>query len=263
MAKAEGENATATFGGTVWGDRDGDGMLDADESELPGVSVSLFDPVDGLIGNGNDAQVGVPATTDGSSDYAFTTLVAGSDYVQFAQSAEHALSPDNQGTDDAIDSDANRNPARDPDGVVGRTGVINVACVQVDLRNDAGLLVPDRFEQNDSFANAVLPGVHIPQVTISQPTGQPSDDDFIRSNCSGPTAWMSALASLTRSAILDWNCSIARARSLVPAIRQMTPKQYRCRASVRGRISRGSMEWRARRTFTTYRLTLPPVARRS
>jgi uncharacterized repeat protein (TIGR01451 family) len=66
----------AAIGDTVWNDRDGDGVLDADESGIPGVTVTaVWAGRDGISGNGDD--VGISTVTAADGTYGFDHLPAG------------------------------------------------------------------------------------------------------------------------------------------------------------------------------------------
>ena len=163
------------FSGMVWGDVDGDGLFESADGEegLAGTIVRAFDPVDGVIGNFDDSFAGSDIT-DASGSYSIDDLVPGEYYLQFEGPTEHAISPMDQGADDTIDSD--------PDRVTGNTGLLTVLAGGVNTENDAGMIMPDRFEQNDDMAEAadlgVLPGVHIHDLTISRRSG--FEDDWYR-----------------------------------------------------------------------------------
>ncbi|PZU49075.1 MAG: hypothetical protein DI566_01795 [Microbacterium sp.] len=115
---------TYALGDVVWIDADRDGVQDAGESPLLGVTVRLLDgagqPV--LDGGGNP----ITDTTDANGRYLFDGLYAGDYVVEFqltaAQSAEFVYTSTNIGANDAIDSDATvqASPA------IGRTGVISL-----------------------------------------------------------------------------------------------------------------------------------------
>ena len=66
--------------GRVWVDADGDGFEDIVEPGIGAVTVSLVDPVDGIIGNGNDVVL-YTQDTDANGEYAFYYLEAGDYYV--------------------------------------------------------------------------------------------------------------------------------------------------------------------------------------
>ncbi len=69
--------ATAIIGDTVWADADGDGLLDAGEPGIAGVSLDLLSPgVDGVLGTGDDV-VEDTVTTDADGRYLFTGVAPG------------------------------------------------------------------------------------------------------------------------------------------------------------------------------------------
>ena len=112
---------TGSIGDRVFVDANGNGIQDAGEVGQPGVVVTLLD------GEGNFITT---TTTDDDGLYAFTGLTPGDYIVEFPTDNGLAISPQNQGGDDAFDSDAN--PAD------GRTGVVTLTSGQDDLTVDAG-----------------------------------------------------------------------------------------------------------------------------
>src|SRR5262249_8980564 len=70
--------ATASIGDRVWNDVNGDGMQDANEPGLNGVTVKLFDGGNNLIAT---------APTSGDGNYTFSNLTAGTYTVQVTQPA--------------------------------------------------------------------------------------------------------------------------------------------------------------------------------
>ncbi|MEQ1749913.1 MAG: GEVED domain-containing protein, partial [Prosthecobacter sp.] len=74
--------APLSLGNLVWSDADNDGVKDASESGIDGVSVQLFRTTDDIIGNGDDVQQGSNLTTAGGGLYAFTGLPAGKYFVK-------------------------------------------------------------------------------------------------------------------------------------------------------------------------------------
>ncbi len=109
VALAAGENnltADAGFmpllgslGDFVWFDTDRDGIQDAGEAGIAGVTVKL-DP-----GTPANAADDVTTTTNANGGYSFTNLPAGNYTVSFTTPAGMTVSPSNQGGDDAKDSD--------------------------------------------------------------------------------------------------------------------------------------------------------------
>ncbi|MFY7884764.1 MAG: SdrD B-like domain-containing protein, partial [Dolichospermum sp.] len=91
----------AGLGNFVWYDTDRDGIQDAGEVGVPNVKVYLL--------NSGGTKID-STTTNASGQYTFTGLVPGTYSVQFATStlpAGYVISPANQGSDDAKDSDGN------------------------------------------------------------------------------------------------------------------------------------------------------------
>jgi acetyltransferase-like isoleucine patch superfamily enzyme len=90
-----------SIGDFVWIDTDGDGVQDAEEVPVAGVTVTLLDADGGVVAT---------TTTDGDGYYAFTDLVPNSDYtVQFPTTVTvdgntYVLTAPTQGGDSAADS---------------------------------------------------------------------------------------------------------------------------------------------------------------
>ena len=110
---------TATIGDRVWIDADGDGIQDADEIGLGGVTVTL---------KGANGNVVATKTTDGNGIYLFTDVVPGSYTVVFTAPTDWTFTTKDAGAD-AADSDADS---------VGAASV-TVAPGAINLTIDAGL----------------------------------------------------------------------------------------------------------------------------
>ncbi len=71
-----GYQGDASIGDRIWFDADGDGVQDAGENGIAGVTVNLYDPgPDGVIGGGDDILLAT-AVTDSSGAYLFDNLFA-------------------------------------------------------------------------------------------------------------------------------------------------------------------------------------------
>jgi protocatechuate 3,4-dioxygenase beta subunit len=113
--------AGASIGDYVWYDPDSDGIQDPGELGLPGVTVNLLD------GSGN-LLASTPA--DSSGYYEFDGLLPGNYQLQFVAPPGYQFSPQGEGADSSLDSDA------DPSG---RTVVVSLATDEDQTDLDAGL----------------------------------------------------------------------------------------------------------------------------
>jgi hypothetical protein len=114
--------ATASVGDRVWLDEDGNGVQDAGESGVMGVSVDLLDE-DGVVAS---------TVTDYRGYYDFDGLPAGdSYYLRFNLPQGYVFSPQDQGAHDALDSDANVE--------TGKTTVFMLWPGVADMTHDAGM----------------------------------------------------------------------------------------------------------------------------
>ena len=115
----------ARLGDRVWVDLNSNGVQDAGEAGLSGVSVLLLD----AVGNTKGSQV-----TDVYGNYLFTNLVPGAYLVQFVAPGGYTLTTRdaNANTADSTDSDANP--------ITGKTDSITLASGETNLTVDAGLV---------------------------------------------------------------------------------------------------------------------------
>ena len=90
---------TYSIGDRVWEDTNMNGIQDKEENGLPNVHVELY----------KEGQTVALATTTTNSNgyYIFNNLPTGKYYVKFITPEEYVFSPQDQGTNDAKDSDAN------------------------------------------------------------------------------------------------------------------------------------------------------------
>jgi hypothetical protein len=115
----------STLGDHVWNDLDADGIQDAGEPGLADVPIHLLSA---------DGSTVASTVSDSQGHYVFEDLSAGDYRVEFVAPAAFVFSPQDQGGDDARDSDAE--PA------TGRTGLLSVPPGSEILNVDAGLYRP-------------------------------------------------------------------------------------------------------------------------
>ncbi|MFY1113169.1 MAG: SdrD B-like domain-containing protein, partial [Methanosarcinaceae archaeon] len=113
----------ASVGDFVWDDLDEDGIQDDGEPGIAGVTVNLYE-CEGTTPLATTA-------TDANGMYLFTGLTPGEYYVEFALPAGYDFSPQDQGADDALDSDA--------DPATGETACTLLESGEADLTLDAGV----------------------------------------------------------------------------------------------------------------------------
>lgn len=113
-----------TIGDRVFLDSDADGIQDAGETGLSGVTVKLLNSSNGLVAS---------TTTNSSGDYNFS-VTPGTYRLEFGKpNSSYFFSPADQGANDAIDSDV-------VDSATGRTALVTVTSGQApNLTVDAGL----------------------------------------------------------------------------------------------------------------------------
>ncbi len=112
----------ASLGDFVWEDLDADGVQDAGEPGIEGVTVNLLD------GSGN--PTGDTTTTDATGAYSFDNLEPGDYSVEFVLPADYQFSPKDAGADD-VDSDA--------DTTTGKTDATTLTSGENDPTWDAGM----------------------------------------------------------------------------------------------------------------------------
>jgi protocatechuate 3,4-dioxygenase beta subunit len=127
--------ATASLGDTVFFDLDADGVQDAGEGGVSGVTVILTGGgADGVIGTADDTTA--TDVTDADGKYRFDGLNPGEEYkITFDENtlpANYAFTTQDAGTNDAVDSDA--------DIDTGMTGIVTLAPDEENLTLDAGIV---------------------------------------------------------------------------------------------------------------------------
>lgn len=113
------------IGDLVWDDYNADGIQDAGEPGIPGITIGLYTQ--------NGTQVD-SVTTDSHGYYSFGIFPPGEYYIQFTLAPGYRFSPVHQGTDDTKDSDV--------DPQTGRTSLSFFDPDQFNTSWDAGMYVP-------------------------------------------------------------------------------------------------------------------------
>ncbi len=115
----------ASLGDKVWFDNNENGIQDGGEPGAEGVTVYLYNCDDELLAT---------TVTDANGNYLFSDLPAGNYYVVFDLPSGYSFSPQDQGADDAVDSDAD---------LSGKTICTNLEAGEDDMTWDAGIFFPD------------------------------------------------------------------------------------------------------------------------
>jgi Cna protein B-type domain. len=154
----------ASVGNQVWLDTDGDGVQDSGELGVRGVTVQLS----GTTGAG--VTVSRSAITDDNGFYRFDDLAPGTYTVTVVAPAGFLITAADQGSNDAIDSDA--------DPTTGAMSATVLESGEVDLTWDAGLYRPAsigdrvwRDTNGNGVQDAGEPGVANVEVRLSGTTG--------------------------------------------------------------------------------------------
>ncbi|HFD39354.1 MAG TPA: DUF11 domain-containing protein, partial [Anaerolineae bacterium] len=162
----------AALGDYVWEDMDADGIQNDGNTGINGVTVNLYRDVDGDGVPEPSGDDGAPISTTLTANdawgnpgyYTFTRLIPGNYFVEFVPPPGYDISPQDQGGDDALDSDA--------DPLTGVAHVTNLVSAERDPTWDAGLYIPAELgdyvwydDDTDGIQDAGEPG--IPGVTVT------------------------------------------------------------------------------------------------
>jgi uncharacterized repeat protein (TIGR01451 family) len=144
----------SSIGDFVWDDLNANGIQDAGEPGLSGVTVRLL--------NGTNLTVLAATSTSGTGGYVFNNLVPGQYAVEFVAPANGVFSTAGQGGNPALDSD--------PDAS-GRTVVFAFAGTSPDTTRDAGLYFPATItgqvrDDRDGDGDLTDPDDPLPGVTV-------------------------------------------------------------------------------------------------
>lgn len=110
------------LGDRVWNDLNNDGIQDAGEVGVAGITVTLYDNDNNVIGT---------TVTDAYGNYLFTDLVDGDYSVGFTLPANYVFSPQDAGSNDSTDSDVNP--------ITGQTSTYSLSGGETNLTADAGI----------------------------------------------------------------------------------------------------------------------------
>ncbi|MBK9151772.1 MAG: carboxypeptidase regulatory-like domain-containing protein [Saprospiraceae bacterium] len=159
----------ATIGDFVWDDKNANGVQDAGEPGIPGLTVTLS----GTAGDGT--PVNLTTVTGPNGEYSFTGLKPGSYTVTFTKPGGTIYTQPDQGGDDTKDSDANP--------VTGSSPVITVVSGETNNTVDAGILRPASlgdFVWEDKNGNGIQdagePGIAGVVVMLEDGSGNPATD---------------------------------------------------------------------------------------
>ena len=128
-AATEGLFTPGALSGHVFLDANADGVQQAGDTNLSGITVQLLDGTGAVI-------AGRTATTDASGSYAFTGLVAGSYAVQVTAPAGDKFSQTGTNANAALDSVVN---------AAGRTAPVQVAAGATTVNQNAAVYAPATF----------------------------------------------------------------------------------------------------------------------
>ncbi|MBK8685660.1 MAG: carboxypeptidase regulatory-like domain-containing protein [Bacteroidetes bacterium] len=117
----------ASLGNYVWNDLDNDGIQDAFEEGVPGITVTLY-ASDGITPIST-------SVTNAQGYYSFVNLIPDTYVVGFSNIPEGSqFSPSNQGSDDGLDSDVNP--------LDGKTSSVTLSAGEYNPTLDAGIYTP-------------------------------------------------------------------------------------------------------------------------
>jgi len=169
-----------TIGDQVWEDTNGDGIQDAGEPGVEGVTVMLFN-ADGSPVVDMDGNPVAPVTTDANGNYTFDNLPAGDYYVQFDLTTlpqGYSVTEQNNGSDDGTDSDGDPNT-----GATAPTGFLPAGSAFDNL--DMGIVPPQPVavgnrvwydNDGDGIQDAGEPGTEGVTVVLFNADGTPVTD---------------------------------------------------------------------------------------
>ena len=164
-----------SIGDFIWEDVDNDGIQDAGENGIAGVTVKLLDENGNPVDNPNNPGNAYEVTTNASGEYVFENIKPGRYIVEIIKPANYLNSPQNAGGDNTVDSDFN--PAND------RTSVLVITSGVDDVDIDGGLYQPVGLGgkawkdlDNNGVQDAGEDNLQGATVTLLDSNGNPVDD---------------------------------------------------------------------------------------
>ncbi|GAB3991203.1 hypothetical protein GCM10028807_20800 [Spirosoma daeguense] len=129
--------APAYYGDFVWYDTNHNGLQDPGEQGVDGVKVILFqDNGDNVANPATDTEIAFTITGNGGK-YLFPNLTPGNYYAVFFPPVSYSVSPANQGTNDAIDSDGTATTYLGAPAYI--TSITTLDALEEDLSWDLGI----------------------------------------------------------------------------------------------------------------------------
>ncbi len=119
------QSSKAMLGNKIWNDLNGDGVQDANEPGIPGVTVKLYDNANNLISS---------TVTDANGNYLFPNVDPGTYQVEFSDIPKRLeFTQQNTPGDNGLDTNSDVIP------LTGRTGNIVLVAAESELSIDAGV----------------------------------------------------------------------------------------------------------------------------
>ncbi|MBB65132.1 MAG: hypothetical protein CMO81_08715, partial [Waddliaceae bacterium] len=152
--------SNASISGLAWDDVNGNGLREGGEALLSGVTVNILDSGLNLVSS---------TVTDGSGAYTFNAM-PGTYTIEFIAPGETLFSPQDAGTNDTIDSDANTTN--------GRTAAITLSDSSTVTNVDAGFTTAGTLGNyvwhdvdGDGYQDGAEPGISGATVNLYDETG--------------------------------------------------------------------------------------------
>ena len=183
------------MGDYVWIDTNGDGIQDAGEAPLAGVTVTLYNP-DGTLARDANGVLVAPAVTDADGFYLIDNLLPGDYYATFRLPADYTFTVTGSGTSA---TDSNPSPSRD-DPEFGITPVFTISAT---VSGDT--IVDDDPNTIALFINPTIDaGVIPPMVSFSGTLWSDVDRDGVLDAGESPYAGLTLrLTDLDGNPVLD------------------------------------------------------------